>query len=67
MTADRKAIPRAKRDAVLREYNHACAICKREQILRSMPKDKNTRKEANRIGREIVNELEAGNYVEPAP
>lgn len=27
MTPDRKAIPRAKREAVLREYNHACAIC----------------------------------------
>lgn len=27
MASDRKAVPRATRDAVLGEYNHACAIC----------------------------------------
>jgi integrase len=38
---------------------------KRKQIFRDMPKDRNTKAEAKRIGRQILNELEAGTYVEP--
>lgn len=38
---------------------------RRRQIFRDMPKDKNTKREALRVGREIVNELEGGTYVEP--
>lgn len=38
---------------------------KRCQTFRNTPKDKNTKKEANRIGRQIVKELDAGTYVEP--
>jgi len=38
---------------------------KRRYMQVTTPKDKNTKAEANRIGRRIVNELEAGTYVEP--
>ena len=38
---------------------------KRKQIFRDMPKDKNTKTEAKRVGRLLLNELEAGTYVEP--
>jgi integrase len=38
---------------------------KRRYIQKTTPKDKNTKREALRIGRQILNELEAGTYVEP--
>jgi len=38
---------------------------KRKQIFRDMPKEKNTKAEAKRVGRTLLNELEAGTFVEP--
>jgi integrase len=38
---------------------------KRQYIQKTTPKNKNTKGEALRIGRQILNELEAGTYVEP--
>jgi len=38
---------------------------KRKQIFRDMPKEKNTKAEAKRVGRLLLNELEAGTFVEP--
>lgn len=38
---------------------------KRRQIFRDMPKEKNTKAEAKRVGRLLLNELEAGTFVEP--
>jgi len=38
---------------------------KRRQIFRDMPKERNTKAEAKRVGRLLLNELEAGTFVEP--
>ena len=38
---------------------------KRKQLFRDMPKEKNTKAEAKRVGRLLLNELEAGTFVEP--
>jgi len=37
---------------------------KRKQIFRDMPKEKNTKAEAKRVGRLLLNELEAGTFIE---
>ena len=37
---------------------------RRKQLFRDMPKDRNTKAEAKRVGRLLLNELEAGTYVE---
>jgi integrase len=39
---------------------------KRPQIFRDMPKEKNTKAEAKRVGRLLLNELEAGTFVAPS-
>jgi len=38
---------------------------KRKQIFRDMPKEKNTKAEAKRVWRTLLNELEAGTFVQP--
>jgi integrase len=39
---------------------------KRKQVFRNVTRDKNTRREALRLGRQILNEIEAGVFVEPS-
>jgi integrase len=38
---------------------------RRKQLFRDMPKEKNTKAEAKRVGRLLLNELEAGTFIEP--
>ena len=39
---------------------------KRKQIFRTVAKERNTKAEAKRVGRLLLNELEAGTFVEPS-